>query len=94
MGYVNASVTKIAAHMCKDELAVTAAALAVEAQAALAQHRDRGEAQITTSQGRLDSFVNLDDKAALSIEFGHWTDPGEAGTKKYVPGLHILGRLL
>lgn len=58
----------------------------------LAAHRETGAAQVTVTQGDVDSFVNLDDPAALSIQFGHfvggmyfdWEKP------KYVPGLYIL----
>ncbi len=95
MGVVYKNVEKIAAHMCKGELLIEAGEQALLASAALATHRDKGESRITVSQGKLDAFVNLDDKAAESIEFGHWTDPDRSGgERKYVPGLSILRRLL
>lgn len=40
-----------------------------KAQAFRMQHWDQGEARITLSHGDVDSFVNLEDKAALPIEW-------------------------
>ncbi|QDH92971.1 hypothetical protein SEA_STEPHIG9_17 [Mycobacterium phage Stephig9] len=61
-------------------------------KARLAMHTDTGNAKVTLTEGDVDWFVNLDDKAAVSIEFGHWVkgkyeDPAKP---KYVQGLYIL----
>lgn len=60
--------------------------IADKAEVRLAAHRYEGQAEITVSYGRTDSFVNLDDPAALSIEFGH--DHNVTG--KPVKGLYIV----
>lgn len=60
-------------------------------RAKLAAHRYSGAAQITVTRGGVDSFVNLDDPAALSIEFGHWVKGKyETETPKFVPGIYVL----
>ena len=62
-----------------------------KAAARLAAHRDTGAASISVTQGDVDSFVNLDDPAALSIQFGHMVKGKyETDEPKYVPGLYIL----
>lgn len=68
-----------------------AATIAGKAEAKLLRHRDTGAAKVTVTKGDVDSFVNLEDKAALSIEFGHWVrGKYETHEPKYVPGLYIL----
>ena len=58
----------------------------------LAMHRHAGQASVTMTDGGVDRFVNLEDPAALSIEFGHWVKGKfETDTPKFVPGLYILG---
>lgn len=65
--------------------------IAREAKGNLARHRDTGNASISVTDGDVDAFVNLDDPAALSIEFGHFVKGKyERDTPKYVPGLYIL----
>lgn len=62
-----------------------------KAEARLARHRNTGAADVSVSQGDVDSFVNLDDPAALSIEFGHFVKGKyEDDTPKYVHGLYII----
>ncbi|GAB3475286.1 DUF5403 family protein [Amycolatopsis cihanbeyliensis] len=56
------------------------------AEIRLTAHRDEGHAEITVTYGQVDSFVNLDDLAALSIEFGHVHNV----TGRYVAGLYII----
>jgi hypothetical protein len=48
-------------------------------------YKDNNAAEITMSRGDVDSFVNLEDPAAIPIEFGWRTSKG-----KFVPGLHII----
>jgi hypothetical protein len=67
-------------------VALTADKIAVEADRRLEMHRYEGEAKVTVSHGKTDSFVNLDDPAALSIEFGHIHNI----TGRYVHGLYIV----
>lgn len=57
-----------------------------KAEGRLAAHRYEGIAEITITYGETDSFVNLDDEAALSIEFGHIHN----FTGKHVQGLYIV----
>ncbi|MGU3502409.1 DUF5403 family protein [Mycobacterium sp. C31M] len=59
------------------------------AQNRLAAHRDTGAAEVTATEGDVDWFVNLEDEAALSIEFGHWTKEG-SDSYRFVPGLYVL----
>lgn len=59
-----------------------------EAEARLTMHRyykDDNAAEVTMSRGDVDSFVSLEDPAAIPIEFGWRTPKG-----KFVPGLHII----
>lgn len=68
-----------------------AKAIAARAEGRLATHRKTGHAKITVTHGDTDSFVNLEDEAALSIEFGHFHDNGEINAViTYVPGLYII----
>lgn len=76
----------------KAEVAEQAAKTAGLAEARLAGHHKSGRAEVTVTHGEVDSFVNLDDPAALSIEFGHmvkgkFENPDKP---KYVPGLYII----
>jgi hypothetical protein len=75
----------------KDEVADVADMRAGQSKALLAGHRDTGAAEITVTHGDVDSFVNLDDPAALSIEFGHWVKGKyERDTPQFVPGIYVL----
>ena len=58
------------------------------AEARLAEHHRTGKSSISVEHGRIDSFVSLNDKAAASIEFGHFG--GYKGKRKFVPGLYVL----
>jgi hypothetical protein len=64
----------------------TAQKIGGKAETRLAAHRDEGHAEISITYGDTDSFVNLDDEAALSIEFGHTHN----FTGKHVEGLYIV----
>lgn len=63
-----------------------------KAQALFAEHHKTGEHEITKSDGRVDKYVNIDGPGALSIEEGHFD--GYRGKRRYVEGLHILGRAI
>jgi hypothetical protein len=70
----------------RDEVHHVAEVGAAEAEARLAAHHYTGDAKVTLTHGKKDSFVNLEDPAALSIEFGgynHWA-------KRRLPGLYII----
>ena len=60
-----------------------------EARLNMAKHRT-GAAQIKVEQGRVDSYVVLDDEAAMSIEFGHWLTYFGEETPRFIPGLYVL----
>lgn len=62
-----------------------------KAEVLLAGHRRTGAASIEVEQGAVDSYVTLDDEAAMHIEFGHWYTNGY-GEPQYVPGLYIITR--
>ena len=93
MAEVDRNVNAIVAHLPSVRAAVRAAAREIGARAEgnLAQHRHSGDAEIEVTYGRTDGHVSLVDEAAMSIEFGHFTDNGETdATVTYVPGLRIL----
>ena len=71
-----------------DAIFKTTEARGRRASMVLASHRDTGNAKVTTTYGDTDGFINLDDEAATSIEFGHRKKNG-----RIVPGLHILGSI-
>jgi hypothetical protein len=75
----------------KDAVKDEAQEIGHRADARLAAHRYSGAADVNVTSGGVDSFVNLEDPAALSIEFGHWVKGKyETETPKYVPGLYII----
>jgi hypothetical protein len=67
----------------------TAIAARAEARLNMAKHRT-GASQIKLEQGRVDSYVTLDDPAAMQIEFGHWLVYYGHETPVYIPGLYVL----
>ncbi|ASR77126.1 tail completion or Neck1 protein [Mycobacterium phage MyraDee] len=77
----------------KDEVHDEAESGARKAKARLARHRYQGQAKVTVTQGDVDSFINLEDPNALSIEFGHFVKGkfgNKDGTPKHVKGLYII----
>jgi hypothetical protein len=86
---------KTAAYSREAKFAVARQAeeLHIRASAKLAAHRDEGDSEVTLTHGKLDWYVNLDDKrhsprstaAAWAIEFGHIAADGS-----FVEGKHIL----
>lgn len=64
--------------------------IGAKAEAKLRAHTYEGHASISITHGETDSFVNLDDPAALSIEFGHDLVYFGNETGKHVPGLYII----
>ncbi|OLT27746.1 hypothetical protein BJF83_17315 [Nocardiopsis sp. CNR-923] len=63
------------------------------ARGLLAAHRSTGTARVTVTRGRVDSFVNLEDPNALSLEFGRAAGVSDSG-RAYgaMEGLYILHR--
>lgn len=84
----------VVSHIDGVVLSVTKEAMEIHgrAESRLAGHRETGNAEVTLTQGDTDSFVNLEDPAALSIEFGHYVGGKfkNAAQPKYVPGLYII----
>lgn len=64
--------------------------IGARAEARLKAHFYEGEAEISVTHGAIDSFVNLDDPAALSIEFGHTLYVHGQKTGRQIPGLYII----
>lgn len=64
--------------------------IGAKAEAKLRAHTYEGHASISITYGDVDSFVNLDDEAALSIEFGHDLVYFGNETGKHVAGLYIV----
>jgi hypothetical protein len=94
MATVYLSCNSTVAHLpeCRDACSDKAKQVGGVAEGRLAAHHDTGNASVSVTQGDVDSFVNLDDPAAASIEFGHWVggkfeDPDNP---KFVPGLYII----
>lgn len=77
-----------------DELGDVARRIKRTADGRLAIHRYSGKAKVTLTEGSVDWFVNLDDAAAMSIEFGHWVKGKyeDKSKPKYVQGLYIITR--
>lgn len=73
-----------------DALGDTAKQVRRSGQSRLEQHRYEGDAKVTITEGDVDWFVNLDDPAALSIEFGHMSKKKNGANGHYVPGLYII----
>lgn len=93
MAEVDRNINDIVSHLPGVRASVRAAAreIGTRAEANLAQHRHDGDAKIEVTYGRTDAHVSLVDEAALSIEYGHFTDDGETNAQvTYVPGLRIL----
>jgi hypothetical protein len=68
--------------------------VAAKAEGILAQHRDNSDNEhheITLTHGDVDSFVNLEGPAPMSVEFGHYIRMS-GGFPRYVVGLYILHR--
>lgn len=83
----------VISHLEGVKAAVYAEAVAISgrAEGRLAGHRFSGRAKVTVTQGDVDSFVNLEDPAAMSIEFGHWVKGKyETAQPKFVAGLYII----
>ncbi|GAB4584404.1 DUF5403 family protein [Nocardia sp. IFM 10818] len=75
----------------KGAAAAEANEIGSRAESRLAGHRRSGRAKVTVTHGDVDSFVNLEDPAAMSIEFGHMVKGKyETEEPKYVPGLYII----
>ncbi len=91
MATVDANANRIVAKLPAVKKAVRAQAdsVAARAKSNLAGHRSTGAAKVTVTQGRVDSFVNLEDDAAISIEHGHVADDGTA-----VQGIYALHRAI
>lgn len=68
----------------------TAEKIGARAEARLAAHRYTGAASVSVTYGKVDAFVNLDDEAAMSIEFGHFLVHYGKQTPVYIPGLYIV----
>lgn len=65
-----------------------------KAKARMAAARDntnRTNHEVDVTHGDVDSFVNLEGPAPLSVEFGHFYDNGEIEADvKYIPGKYII----
>lgn len=79
----------------QNELGRVARRMTADADAKLASHRDSGDSKIEHRKGRIDHYVDLDDRdgagAAAAIEFGRKGYTREDGT--WVPpadGVHAL----
>lgn len=86
------AMNRVISHQEGVKAAVYAEAKAIAGKASMRLERAKnrtGDAQVIVKRGDVDSYVILDDPAALSIEFGHWYVNGN-GDPKYVPGLYII----
>jgi hypothetical protein len=84
---------KVVSHLKPVNNAVRGVAqeISIIAEGRLAPHRKTGAAHIEVSHGKVDSYVSLVDKAALSIEFGHYMGRESLGTTRtFVRGLHLF----
>lgn len=97
----DAAMNRVVSHLpgVHNELGDVARRVKRSAEGRLTVHRYSGAAKVTLSEGKVDWFVNLEDEAAMSIEFGHWAktkggEPirGKDGKPIYVQGLYIISR--
>ncbi|EFV12945.1 DUF5403 family protein [Segniliparus rugosus] len=87
------AINKVVSHVegVHHELGDVARRIKGNAEARLAIHRQTGSARVTLTEGETDWLVNLEDNAALSIEFGHVVKGKyETDPPKFAPGLYIL----
>lgn len=85
MNYVVSGIDEV-----KDAVDSEAREIGRRAEARLASHRETGNAHIDVNTRGKDALVSLVDRAALSIEFGHYVVNQHGPTGKYVPGLYIV----
>ena len=81
-----------------DEMDIVAHALMAIVMRRAIEHRLTGDyiehlkvKNVPGKKGVRDRIVEASDKAAYSIEWGHWTPKKGVGGAKFVPGQHILG---
>lgn len=80
----------------QDALDKEADEIAAKAEVNLAAHRYKGRARITKTRGKVDRYVNLEDRkggpkdsvAAWAIEYGHYNHR----TGKWTQGIYVLTR--
>jgi hypothetical protein len=87
------AMNRVVSHLpdCKEACATKADEVKGVAEGRLAAHRKSGEHQVTITHGDVDSFVNLEGPAAMSVEFGHMVKGKyERSTPKKVAGLYII----
>ena len=85
MNYVVSGIDEV-----KDAVDSEAREIGRRAEARLASHRETGNARIEVDTSGKDALVSLVDRAALSIEFGHYVVNQYGPTGKHVPGLYIV----
>lgn len=90
--YSEKVMNRIVSHLpgVHDELGDTARRVQRSAKRRLVAHKQTGKADVTLTEGDVDWLVNLEDQAALSIEFGHYTRTKDGYV--YVQGLYVLSR--
>lgn len=83
--YVNLERTIAHTQEMEQILGDAAFEITLKARERLAPHHKSGDHKITQTKGRVDHFVNLTGRAALSVERGWHDKQGE-----FHPGLRIL----
>lgn len=81
------------------KVAAVTEAVATRAQAAFARHDHPGGHHIEHEVGKVDGTVSLVGPAAISLEFGHFTNFGgpdlEFGNDRiFVRGIYVLGQAI
>jgi len=97
MATVNKSCNRVVARLpgVKGAVKSRAEILGARARGILGAHRETGRARIIVTQGRLDSFVSLEDPAAAALEYGR--EAGVSASGRAYPaqaGLYILHRTI
>lgn len=90
MAFVDPRVADLVAHLdgVKAAVVLERDRIATVARELFAAHDHPGRHEITTGTGQTDAVVSLEGPAPLAVELGHWTKDH----KKFVEGLHVLGR--
>lgn len=69
--------------------------LAARARTLLSQHTETGSAKIKVTRGKIDSFISLEDPAAISIEYGREAGVSANGRRYGAQeGLYIMHRTI
>lgn len=88
MATIRGDLDSVVAHLpaVKREVSAELDQRAARVAAVVAAHRKTGQLSSTTTSGRTDSVVYLDDPVVVAINYGHWARDGLT----WVSGIHAI----